>query len=61
MLPILECARCGEIIIYTESGTLPGYKNCKCGALQTTLTAAGYVTISVDPSEYKISWPEEEE
>ena len=55
MLPILECARCSEIIIYTESGTAPGQKNCKCGALQTTLTAAGYVTIAVDPSKYKIS------
>ena len=60
MLPILECARCSEIINYAEVD-VPGYKNCKCGALQTTLTAAGYVTISVDPSEYKISWPEEEE
>ena len=61
MLPILECARCGEIIIYTESGTAPGHKNCNCGTLKTTLMVGRYVTIATDPSDYKISWPDEEE
>ena len=61
MLPILECLSCKEIINYTDSGTVPGHKNCKCGVLQTTFTVAGYVTIAVDASEHKISWPEEEE
>jgi len=61
MLPILECLSCNEIIIYTESGTAPGHKNCNCGTLKTTLMVGRYVTIATDPSDYKISWPDEEE